>query len=63
MMLYSIHNVVNLGTGIAPDYAVADLYYSDNTVYKTVVVDGSGKMEELGIASPTKYICAYELVR
>jgi hypothetical protein len=63
MQLFSIRDVINLGSGVAPDYAVSDQYYADNTVYKTITVDGSGKMEELGIASPTKYICAYELVR
>jgi hypothetical protein len=63
MQLFSIRDVVNLGSGVAPDYAVSDQYYADNTQYKTITVDGSGKMEELGITSPTKYICAYELVR
>jgi hypothetical protein len=63
MELYSVRNVINLGTGIAPDYAVADQYYADDFVYKTMTVDGSGKMEELGIDSSTRFICAYELVR
>jgi hypothetical protein len=63
MQLFSIRDVVNLGNGSAPDYAVADQYYADNTNYKTITVDGAGKMEELSITSPTKYICAYELVR
>src|SRR4051794_17688547 len=38
MELYSVRNVINLGTGVAPDYAVADQYYA-NTVgvnYRTV---------------------------
>jgi hypothetical protein len=63
MQLYSIRSVINLGTGTAPDYAVSDQYYADNFAYKTIVVDGSGKMEELPVESNTKYICAYELVR
>src|SRR5215218_7919938 len=29
MMLYSVRNVINLGTGVAPDYAVADAYYAN----------------------------------
>jgi hypothetical protein len=65
MELYSVRNVINLGTGVAPDYAVADQYYA-NTVgvnYRTVTVDGAGKIEEIPIESNTKYICAYELVR
>jgi hypothetical protein len=65
MELYSVRNVINLGTGVAPDYAVAGQYYA-NTVgvnYRTVTVDGAGKIEEIPIESNTKYICAYELVR
>ena len=63
MQLYSVRSVINLGTGTAPDYAVSDQYYADNFAYKTIVVDGSGKMEELPVESNTKFICAYELVR
>jgi hypothetical protein len=65
MELYSVRNVINLGTGVAPDYAVADQYYA-NTVgvnYRTVTVDGSGKIEEIPVEANTKYICAYQLVR
>lgn len=65
MELYSVRNVIFLGSGVAPDYAVADQYYA-NTVgvnYRTVTVDGSGKIEEIPIESNTRYICAYELVR
>lgn len=64
MELYSVRNVINLGTGVAPDYAVADEYYA-NTVgvnYRTVTVDGAGKIEEQPIEQPTRFICAYELV-
>ena len=49
MELYSVRNVINLGAGVAPDYAVADEYYA-NTVgsnYRTVTVDGAGKIEEI----------------
>jgi hypothetical protein len=65
MELYSVRNVINLGTGVAPDYAVADQYYA-NTVgvnYRTVTVDGAGKIEEIPVEANTKYICAYQLVR
>jgi hypothetical protein len=65
MQLYSVRNVINLGTGVAPDYAVADQYYA-NTVgvnYRTVTIDGSGKIEEIPVEANTKYICAYQLVR
>jgi hypothetical protein len=66
MELYSVRNVINLGTGVAPDYAVADAYYANTagTNYRTLTVDGSGKIEELGnVDGNVKYICAYQLVR
>jgi hypothetical protein len=63
MQLYSVRDVINLGKGIPPEYAVADQYYADNSNYKTIVVDGSGKMEELPITNDTQYICAYQLIR
>ena len=63
MELYSIRTVVNLGDGVPPNYAVADQYYADNFAYKTITVDGSGIMAELEINNPTKYVCAYALVR
>ncbi len=66
MMLYSVRNVINLGTGVAPDYAVADAYYANTsgTNYRTITVDGTGKIEELGnVEAATRYICAYQLVR
>ena len=56
MELYSVRNVINLGTGIAPDYAVADQYYA-NTVgvnYRTVTVDGAGKIEEIPVEANTE---------
>ena len=66
MELYSVRNVINLGTGVAPDYAVADAYYANTagTNYRTLTVDGSGKIEELGnVDGNVKYIGAYQLVR
>ena len=64
MTLYSIRNLINLGTGVAPDYAVADQYYA-NTMgvdYRAVTVDGSGKIEEIPVDANAKYICAYSPV-
>jgi hypothetical protein len=63
MELYSIRTVINLGEGTPPEFAVSDDYYADNFAYKTIVVDGGGKMQELPVESPTQYICAYKLVR
>jgi hypothetical protein len=64
MMLYSVRTIVNLGTGVAPDFAVADQYYGNTagTNFRTLVVDGSGKVEELPVETSTKYICAYSPV-
>jgi hypothetical protein len=65
MELYSVRSVIFLGNGVAPEYAVADQYYA-NTLggqYRTVTIDGAGKIEEQPIETPTRYICAYALVR
>jgi hypothetical protein len=66
MELYSVRNVINLGTGIPPDYAVADAYYSNTSGgnYRTLTVDGAGNITEFqNVEGSTKYICAYQLVR
>jgi hypothetical protein len=63
MQLYSVRDVINLGDGIPPNYAVADQYYDDSSAYKTVTVDGSGVITQVPINSATRYICAYQLVR
>jgi hypothetical protein len=66
MMLYSERNVINLGPGVPPNYAVADAYYSNTsgTNYRTLTVDGSGNIVEFqNVEGSTQYICAYQLVR
>jgi len=67
MMLYSVRNVINLGTGVPPDHAIADSYFSNTTGtnYEALTVDGSGKIAEFDNIDngPTKYICVYQLVR
>ncbi len=66
MMLYSVRNVINLGTGVPPNYAVADAYYSNTNGgnYRTLTVDGSGNITEFqNVDGSTQYICAYQLVR
>jgi hypothetical protein len=65
MELYSVRNVINLGNGVAPNYAVADEYYANTggSAYRTVTIDGSGKIEEQPIEINSRYICAYDLVR
>jgi hypothetical protein len=67
MMLYSVRNVINLGTGVPPDHAIADSYFSNTTGvnYEALTVDGSGKIAEFDNIDNglTKYICVYQLVR
>jgi hypothetical protein len=68
MQLYSVRNVIFLGEGVPPDYAVSDDYFADPVTsekYSTIVVSSSGTMTIIS-ADPTaeyKYICAYPLVR
>jgi hypothetical protein len=63
--LYAVRTVINLGSGVAPDFAVADAYFLGGAGFaqKMVVIDGSGKLEQQEFEAPTKYICAYPLVR
>lgn len=65
MALYSTRSIINLGTGVGNDHQYTDSYYSNTTgsVYATVVIDGTGKIQEQEIELPSKYICAYTLVR
>jgi hypothetical protein len=66
MALYSLRQVLNLGTGVAEDHMFTDSYYSavgTGSNYTTVVIDGTGKISEQSVDSPSKYICAYALVR
>ena len=66
MELYSVRDVINLGTGTAAaDHAVTDQYYNNTAggSYRTITVDGTGKIQELPVEAETKYICAYGLVR
>jgi hypothetical protein len=64
MELYSVRSVINLGDGIPPRYAITDEYYANTggSNYKTVTIDGSGKVEEHDIDAEAQYICAYKLV-
>jgi hypothetical protein len=59
MLLYSVKGVINLGTGVPPNFAVADEYFWDGSKYQTVVVDGKGTISAVAFNSETKYICAY----
>ena len=66
MALYSIRQVVNLGTGVGTDHMFTDSYYSaagTGSNYETIVIDGTGKISELEVDQPSQFICAYALVR
>jgi hypothetical protein len=66
MELYSTRSVLNLGTGVGTSHMYTDSYYSavgSGSNYTTVVVDGTGKLTEQSVDSPSQYICAYALVR
>jgi hypothetical protein len=66
MELYSTRGVLNLGTGIGSDKQFTDTYYGNTagTNYRTVTVDGTGAIAEQEVeGSPSRYTCAYALVR
>jgi hypothetical protein len=63
--LFSTRSVLNLGTGVGGDHQYTDSYYSrpGEGNYRTLVVDGTGAVSELEINAPSRYICAYDLLR
>jgi hypothetical protein len=64
--LYSVRNVIFLGEGVPPDYAVSDDYFADpptQSGYSSIVVSSSGAMTIVTAEAEVKYICAYPLVR
>jgi hypothetical protein len=65
MELYSVRGVLNLGTGVGTDHQYTDEVYADTAGanYSTVVIDGTGAITEQSITSPSRYTCAYALVR
>jgi hypothetical protein len=67
MELYSVRNVINLGTGVPPNYAIADAYFSNTfgTNYRSLTVDGAGKIAQFDDVDngSTQFICVYELIR
>jgi hypothetical protein len=63
--LYSVRDVINLGTGTGTDHQYTDEIYANTAGadYSTVVVDGTGAFTEQSIETPAHYVCAYALVR
>jgi hypothetical protein len=65
MELYSVRGVLNLGTGIGNEHQYTDEVYANTAGvnYSTVTIDGTGAITEQSIGSPSRYTCAYPLVR
>jgi hypothetical protein len=65
MQLYSTRGVLNLGTGVGSDHQYTDDVYANTSGanYSTVVIDGTGAITEQSISTPSRYTCAYPLVR
>jgi len=63
--LYSVRSVINLGTGTGTNYQFTDTYYANTSgsIYRTVVVDGTGAIVEKEVTAPGHYTCVYPLVR
>lgn len=67
IQLYSIRNLLSLGTGVGPDNRLTDEVYANTSEsnYRSVVVDGNGAIKEISAEGhvPERYICVYPLVR
>ena len=66
MELYATRTVLNLGSGAGTEHMYTDSYYSavgTGSNYTTVVLDGTGRLTEQSVDSPSKYFCVYPLVR
>jgi len=66
MELYSAREFLNLGTGVGSDHQFTDEVYANTSGvnYSTVVIDGTGAITEQSVeGTPSRYTCAYLLVR
>ncbi len=65
MELYETRGVLNLGVGGGSEHQYTDSYYGNTNQanYSTVTVDGNGTLAEQSVAVPSRYTCAYSLVR
>ena len=65
MELFSTRGILNLGTGIGNEHQFTDVVYADTNGghYSTVTIDGKGSIVEQEINQPSRYTCAYALVR
>lgn len=66
MELYSARDVLNLGSGIGNNHQYTDDVFANTETqsnYSTVVIDGTGAVSDQLTSAPSRYICAYPLVR
>lgn len=66
MELYSVRATINLGTGVGTNHQYTDSYYYDPVGGghpSTVTIDGTGAITQQAPTTPSRYICAYPLVR
>jgi hypothetical protein len=63
--LYSVKNILNLGTGVGTDQQLTDDIYANDTgiSYWTVSVDGTGSLERQEISNGGMFFCVYPLIR
>jgi hypothetical protein len=65
LQLYSVRGILNLGTGVGLDHQYTNEIYANTSGanYSTVVIDGTGAITEQATNSPSRYTCAYSLLR
>jgi hypothetical protein len=66
MELYSVKNVLNLGSGAGTEKQFTDSLYgeiSKGNLEATAVIFGNGQIEKHEVNEPAQYYCVYPLVR
>jgi hypothetical protein len=66
MELYSVRNVLNLGSGSGTEKQFTDSLYgevSKGNLEATAVIFGNGQIEKHEVNQPAQYYCVYPLVR
>ena len=66
MQLYSVHSVLNLGTGVGSEKQFTDSLYgvvTEGNLSATAVIFGAGQIEKHGVNESAQYYCVYPLVR
>jgi hypothetical protein len=63
MELYSVHTVLDLGSGIGSERQYTDAYYENGATFQTIAIDGTGTLSAVAVEGVSAhYICAYPLV-